>query len=557
MPSADSENSEDELASLNSILLTASLLFILLVGYLINTQRLRHLPESGAAMILGFIIGLMVKACNSTREDYLLSFDGEVFFFVLLPPIIFEAGFSLETRIFVNNLGSITTFAVLGTLVSAIVVSTGTQWLAGSEWFGLEQTETFRSECQMFGALISATDPVATIALFGGSRYRTDPLLHSLVFGESILNDAVAIVLFSTIFHRVDPDARFLSFPVLGHFFAVSLGSFVFGILGGGAVSILYRRARYLAKFPAYEIAGLGLSAYLNFAVAQYLGLSGIVALFFFGVVQAHYNWFNLSEHSKVASTVIFRTIAVVSELSVFLYLGVVSALSIGQLHWNLSLILMEIVLVLVARAAHIYPCSFILNRFRTQKIDEKQQFMLWFAGLRGAIAFALALRIPCDDPPGSPKCKNSELFVTSTMIIVFCTTLIVGTAMEKVATGLNLVEQVSAQMLEMPMMPHTGSSDTMEAHRPQDKDEDTGSHLASHLPTRARSIWDSPRGVFYQWFASIDKGLLQPMLGGKYSEGAVEAENRNQMELGANLRLAALWAEDDPPPSSRAAIFE
>merc|ERR1719213_876326 len=169
-----------------------------------------------------------------------------------------------------------------------------------------------------------------------------------------------------------------------------------------------------------------------------------------------------------------------------------------------------------------------------------KQQFMLWFSGLRGAIAFALALRIPCDDPPGSPKCRNAELFVTSTMAIVFMTTLVIGTAMERVATSLNLVEHVSAQMLEMPMMPHTGSSDTMEAHRVQDRDDD--SHLTSNVLARTRSIWP-PRGAFYQWFDSIDKGLLQSSLSRRPSETATE-ESRPAMEL-----RGTRW--DEPPQSS------
>lgn len=319
-------------------------------------------------------------------------------------------------------------------------------------------------------------------------------------------------------------------------------------------MAIVYHRARHLTKYPPYEIAGIALTAYLNFAMAQLLGLSGIVALFFFGVITAHYNWHNLSEHSKVASTVIFRTVSVLSELSVFLYLGVVSALSIGQYHWNFRLVLVELIVILGARAAHVYPCSFILNRFRSQKIDIKQQFMLWFSGLRGAIAFALALRIPCDDEPGSPKCSNSELLVTSTMSIIFATTLIIGTAMERVATSLNLVEHVSAQMLEMPMMPHTGSSDTILSHRAQDMDDD--SPLNSHVPPRTRSIWDSPRGAFYQWFDHIDKELLQPTLGSRIHD---VSEERQAMELGANLRglSGRFEREDNPPMSSRSAIFE
>merc|ERR1719236_133647 len=100
-------------------------------------------------------------------------------------------------------------------------------------------------------------------------------------------------------------------------------------------------------------------------------------------------------------------------------------------------------------------------------------------------------------------------------------------------------------------MMPHTGSSDTMEAHRVQDRDDD--SHLTSNVPARTRSIWP-PRGAFYQWFDSIDKGLLQPSLSRRPSQSVAE-ENRQTMELGGNLRGFGLV--DEPPQSSRSAIFE
>eukprot|EP00438_Fugacium_kawagutii_P022099 Skav219843 [mRNA] locus=scaffold859:460454:468120:+ [translate_table: standard] len=109
---------------------------------LVQTHRLKHLPESGAAMTLGFLVGCVVRAMQLEQEEALLNFRGSFFFYVLLPPIIFEAGLSLKTQLFVDNLGSILAFAVVGTLISTWVVS----------------------------ALISATDPVATIALFGSSR---------------------------------------------------------------------------------------------------------------------------------------------------------------------------------------------------------------------------------------------------------------------------------------------------------------------------------------------------------------------------------------------------
>eukprot|EP00747_Dinoflagellata_sp_TGD_P021723 gnl/TRDRNA2_/TRDRNA2_128663_c0_seq2.p1 gnl/TRDRNA2_/TRDRNA2_128663_c0~~gnl/TRDRNA2_/TRDRNA2_128663_c0_seq2.p1 ORF type:complete len:321 (+),score=27.20 gnl/TRDRNA2_/TRDRNA2_128663_c0_seq2:126-965(+) len=177
-PASDEADVKDTFASANSIIITSMLLLIIVLSYRINTNRLRHLPESGAAIALGFFTGLTVRVLDLIEEEQLLSFNGEFFFFVLLPPIIFEAGLSLETRIFVDNLGAILLFAIGGTLVSAWVVAEGTLWFANLGILGLVKEQDLGISCNLFGALISATDPVATIALFGSSRFRADPLVQ-------------------------------------------------------------------------------------------------------------------------------------------------------------------------------------------------------------------------------------------------------------------------------------------------------------------------------------------------------------------------------------------
>eukprot|EP00927_Polykrikos_kofoidii_P040757 TRINITY_DN34783_c0_g2_i1.p1 TRINITY_DN34783_c0_g2~~TRINITY_DN34783_c0_g2_i1.p1 ORF type:complete len:661 (-),score=106.13 TRINITY_DN34783_c0_g2_i1:67-2049(-) len=442
---------DDAVASLNSVIFTTSLLVLIIIGYRINTHRLRHLPESGAAMALGFFVGLMVRVLGLDVEEERLQFSGEFFFHVLLPPIIFEAGLSLETKVFVDNLGAILAFAVGGTLISTWVVSSGLYKVAETGLFGLAVTPHLGIQCHLFGALISATDPVATIALFGSSRFRADPLLHSLVNGESVLNDAVAIVLFTTLSHHMGSEQTpsLVSIPILGHFFLVSLGSTIVGFVAGAVLSFCFCQSKYLRRFPDFEISTMCLGAYLTFALSQLLGLSGIVSLFFFGIVLAHYNYYNLSEASKVASKITFGTLAKMAEWCVFLYLGSVAAHAVARFHWHIALMIYTAFVIIVARAAHIFPLTMLLNvgRQRT-KIDRNMTLMMWISGLRGAIAFALALRVPCDDgrfePRGSEQCRNSDLFVTTTISVVVLTTLVVGTAMEHVATYLRVIEPLA-----------------------------------------------------------------------------------------------------------------
>merc|ERR1712048_499196 len=110
------------------------------IGYRINTHRLRNVPESGVAIVLGFVLGLAVRLLHFSEEERLMDFKGEFFFYVLLPPIIFEAGLSLETQMFVDNLGAICTFAVIGTLVSTWVVGAGLHQAAKAGLIGLSIT---------------------------------------------------------------------------------------------------------------------------------------------------------------------------------------------------------------------------------------------------------------------------------------------------------------------------------------------------------------------------------------------------------------------------------
>jgi len=510
---------EDKVAILNSIIFTSCLLVLLAIGYRIHTGRLTKLPKSGAAMIIGFVVGCVVRIFGLREEEQILDFNGEFFFYVLLPPIIFEAGLSLETRVFVDNLGAILAYAVVGSLVSTWVVSNGLLVAAKTGLVGLVDGQRLGVSCYLFGALISATDPVATIALFAGSRFRTDPLLVSLINGESVLNDAVAIVLFSALEQHLDDQApSLLSFSVLGHFVLVSIGSLIFGLVAGATCSWCFCQAEFLKGFPDYEIGSMCLSAYLTFAFSQFCGLSGIVSLFFFGVVLTHYNWYNLSEPSKVASKVTFRTLAMLSEACVFVYLGVVVALSIWRFHWHFSLAVVAMVLCIFARAANIFPLSAMLNAQRSRKIPQNMQIMMWLSGLRGAIAFALSLRIPCQAAPranrGHHECQNSDLLVTTTITIVFVSTMILGTAMENIATALNIIEPEVRQFNDGLSAPLSQESAPSRDGWRQELEESAGqSYRGCKLSLDELRV--NTRGHLYQAFARFDLDVLQNLIGG------------------------------------------
>jgi NhaP-type Na+/H+ or K+/H+ antiporter len=146
----------------------------------------------------------------------------------LLPPIIFESGYNMNKVMFFKNIASILALALIGTVISTAVVGVGL-WLVRS-WFLTEAQHISLIECLVFGALISATDPVTVLAIF--KALRVDFNLYSNCFGESVLNDAVAIVLYGTLISFLDEPLTFSSvaFGAL-RFVVIFVGSILVGVI--------------------------------------------------------------------------------------------------------------------------------------------------------------------------------------------------------------------------------------------------------------------------------------------------------------------------------------
>ncbi|PKK30405.1 solute carrier family 9, subfamily A (NHE7, cation proton antiporter 7), member 7 [Columba livia] len=263
------------------LLLTLTILTI----WLFKHRRVRFLHETGLAMIYGLIVGVILRygtpstsghdkpfGCSQDRPfttllvnvsgkffEYTLkgeispgkihnveqndmlrkvTFDPEVFFNILLPPIIFHAGYSLKKRHFFRNLGSILAYAFLGTAVSCFIIGNLMYGVVKlMKLVGQLSDKFYYTDCLLFGAIISATDPVTVLAIF--NELHADVDLYALLFGESVLNDAVAIVLSSSIVayqptgentHAFDAAAFFKS---VGVFLGIFSGSFMMGAVTG------------------------------------------------------------------------------------------------------------------------------------------------------------------------------------------------------------------------------------------------------------------------------------------------------------------------------------
>eukprot|EP01122_Echinamoeba_exundans_P014001 TRINITY_DN6250_c0_g1_i1.p1 TRINITY_DN6250_c0_g1~~TRINITY_DN6250_c0_g1_i1.p1 ORF type:complete len:603 (-),score=192.92 TRINITY_DN6250_c0_g1_i1:84-1892(-) len=406
---------EESLAGFGLLMLVMVLVIVFVVGYLLKNAHFHYLHESGAAMLIGLVTGILIRyGTNAETLRGVVAFDQHFFFLVLLPPIIFESGYNMKRGHFFYNFDSILWFALLGTMVSMIL--TGLLVYLFSGVIGMTAVKLELIDCMFIGAILSATDPVTVLSLF--KELGVTPNLYANVFGESVLNDAVAIVLYKLVENFVhNPFTAGSLLLSLLNVLKILIGSVVIAAITGGGAALLFKHTD-LHKYPQMESALLILHAYISYLAADDFGFSGIVAILFAGIILNQYAYYNLSKVSQRITRRFFEIVPLVFETFVFIYLGMI--LFTFDQEFDIALCVITFIILLLTRAAHIFPLSFIVNIFRGEdhKIPRNEQIMMWFSGLRGAIAVALSLNVPS---------YNSKIILSNTLIIVFLTVIVFG----------------------------------------------------------------------------------------------------------------------------------
>uniref|UniRef100_A0A670ZDN8 Sodium/hydrogen exchanger n=1 Tax=Pseudonaja textilis TaxID=8673 RepID=A0A670ZDN8_PSETE len=521
------------------LLLTLTILTI----WLFKHRRARFLHETGLAMIYGVLVGVILRygihipsdinnvtlSCpmqtspatllvnlsgkfyeytlkgeisshelNNVQDNEMLrkvTFDPEVFFNILLPPIIFYAGYSLKRRHFFRNLGSILAYAFLGTAISCFVIgSIMYGCVALMKVMGQLGGDFYFTDCLLFGAIASATDPVTVLAIF--HELQVDVELYALLFGESVLNDAVAIVLSSSIVayqpagdnsHTFDVTAMFKS---IGIFLGIFSGSFAMGA-ATGVVTLHVTKFTKLHEFHLLETGLFFLMSWSTFLLAEACGFTGVVAVLFCGITQAHYTYNNLSTESQHRTKQLFELLNFLAENFIFSYMGL--TLFTFQNHvFNPTFVVGAFLAVFLGRAANIYPLSFLLNLGRRNKIGTNIQHMMMFAGLRGAMAFALAIR--------DTATYARQVMFSTTLLIVFFTVWVFGGGTTPMLSCLH-IRKLNIACDSLPRVPQTLLRFSCVFLLFQGGPETEG------RSTRAESAW-----LFRVWY-NFDHNYLKPLL--------------------------------------------
>ena len=286
------------------------------------------------------VVGLCLRITSGESIQNIVSFDYQIFFNLLLPPIILASGYELNQRNFFRNIGTILTFAFVGTFISAVVLGM-ILWLYAL--IPLESMNLSFVEAISVGATLSATDPVTILAIF--NTYKVDPKLYTIIFGESILNDAVAIVLFETAQKYKEAGhagtlGLFSFLEAIAIFLGVFFGSLLLGVIIG-VVTALGLKHTYVRRFPKIESCLIVLIAYASYFLSNGLHLSGtcplpfthpptpplpsiknhtnigetgIVTLLFSGITLKHYAYHNMSRRTQLTTKYLFSTLSQLSE---------------------------------------------------------------------------------------------------------------------------------------------------------------------------------------------------------------------------------------------------
>jgi sodium/hydrogen exchanger-like protein 6/7 len=271
------ETEQKEISASWALFILLSLLIIaLFTSYFLQRRKIQAVHETVLSIFAGMVVGLIITLTNRRIVQNYVTFNYLFFFNLLLPPIILNSGYELHQANFFRNLGSILTFAFAGTFISAVVLGVILFiWtLIPLEGFSI----TFVQAISL-GATLSATDPVTILAIF--NTYKVDPKLYTIIFGESILNDAIAIVMFNTAqgYMAAKGETRSLGvfsfFEGVGIFLLTFCVSLLIGVFVGLATAVILKYT-HVRQFPKIETCLIILVAYATYFFSNACKMSGM-----------------------------------------------------------------------------------------------------------------------------------------------------------------------------------------------------------------------------------------------------------------------------------------
>ncbi|KAI4364591.1 hypothetical protein MLD38_020663 [Melastoma candidum] len=495
-------------------LFVALLCGCIVTGHLLEENR--WMNESITALLIGLCTGIIILLVSGMKSSHLLVFSEDLFFIYLLPPIIFNAGFQVKKKQFFRNFSTIMLFGAVGTLISCAVISLGV--ILFFKKIGIDSLDI--GDFLAIGAIFAATDSVCTLQVLNQDE---TPLLYSLVFGEGVVNDATSVVLFNALqsfdLNHMDPK---ITLHFIGNFLYLFFTSTMLGVLTGLLSAYIIKKLYFGRHSTDREVALMILMAYLSYTMAELFYLSGILTVFFCGIVMSHYTWHNVTESSRVTTKHAFATLSFITETFIFLYVGM-DALDIEKWRFvsnrpgtSIAISGVLLALVLVGRAAFVFPLSFLSNLGKknpSERISFRQQVIIWWAGLmRGAVSMALAYNKFTS--AGHTHVRDNAIMITSTITVVLFSTMVFG-LMTKPLIRLLLPQPKhgAGTSFSDPSTPKSLVNSLLGGER-----DSEGELLLPEIsrPDGLRALLTTPTSTVHCYWRKFDDAFMRPVFGGR-----------------------------------------
>jgi Na+/H+ antiporter len=409
---------------LTNIIIVIGLIFVASIFAIV--VRKAHVPYTIGLLVVGILIGYF-----SSRVDVLapmrdVQLTPDIILFLILPTLLFEASINIDSKLLFRNLVPILILATVGLLISMTIVGIGIS----------AATPLTLGAALVFGALISATDPVAVIALF--KELGVPKRLSTLVDGESLFNDATAIVFFNILLGIVVTGTAFSSSIVIsgvGQFLLVFFGGLAVGLILGAAFFWIISLSR---QDHLVQAALTSVLAYVAFIVADhFLNVSGVMAVVAAGIFcsWAAKRTFDESMRSYVSK--FWEYMAFIANSLIFLLMGLTEYHlfeDIGRYRDVAGYIIVAFLLTIVARILVVYGLAPLTNKLApsAQVTSSDKAVMLW-GGLRGAVPLALALGLPAEF-------EHRVIIIDLTLGTVLLSLMIQGTTVSTLLKKLKIV---------------------------------------------------------------------------------------------------------------------
>ena len=363
--------------------ITATLVVLLLLAFIAEPiSRLVRLPYSSVLVMAGYVtseLAVMSGIDTGIRAD---NFH-DLIFYVFIPLLVFESAYKINKKLLLANIVPIIILAVIGLLLTASLTAVGL-------YYGIAHPTGFPLIAALLtGAILAATDPVAVVARLReiGAPKRLNVLLE----GESLFNDATAIVLFGLfISMALSLQSAVTTSGVIIEFVKISVGGLVTGLIAGlaagvaskiikstlmtGVLTLIVAYGAYLLAEELFEVSGV---------------MSTLAAAIAMSVILRKEPGKNIVDNNEY----LWDVIGHIANAVVFIIMGVTITLSMFEERWLAMLI--AIGAVLIARAISTYGSLSSLGLLQKKPIDFCYQTVMVWGGLRGAVALALALSIP------------------------------------------------------------------------------------------------------------------------------------------------------------------